>query len=383
MSIVQDYKNSGVGGLIKGISIKIFAPIIVLILSNKLLQNYRTADSFNYTWNYEVENKTAKINNFHSVDNKQRGIHVFHLGEDLSDIETLKTNNFEWITLTPFISQKEYNQPTIRLLSKERAKSRKAYYQRIKNECDRFGMKIMLKPHIWLNKSGNGKWRSDIEMVNDSDWDVWFDSYQKNIFIYAEIAQELQFEQFCIGTELETTVKIKPEKWKDLISKVKFIYSGKITYAANWNQEFKDIPFWDQLDYIGIQAYFPLSENAKLNIEALQDSWQPHIKEMSALSKKFNKPILFTEIGYRSLQGTSRAPWEWSSLKHYFYKISKEEQLLCYQAFFNIVWKEPWFHGMHIWEWQGSYSDGNNTDFTLESKPALNVIAKEFQNNIQ
>jgi hypothetical protein len=49
---------------------------------------------------------------------------------------------------------------------------------------------------------------------------------------------------------------------------------------------------------------------------------------------------------------------------------------LCYKAFFNTIWKEPWFHGVYIWEWQ---SNGNNANFTIEGKPSLNLIAKYFK----
>ena len=101
---------------------------------------------------------------------------------------------------------------------------------------------------------------------------------------------------------------------------------------------------------------------------------------MALVSEKYNKPILFTEIGYKSIKGTSKKPWEWNSIKNMYSKISKKEQLLCYQSFFNTVWKEPWFHGIHIWEWQGrGKSDGANTNFTIEGKPSLNLIAKYFK----
>ena len=378
-SIFKRYQKMKLKGLIIGVLLYIAIPVILFFLANKVLQFYRLTESNNYEWDYTVENTTSKINDFYTTDKKQRGIHVFHLGDSLKDIATLKKNNFEWITLTPFIGQKEYNKPTIRTLSPDRFERTKERYKHIKVECDKFGIKIMLKPHVWLNNSGNGKWRSDIEMSSEEDWQTWFNSYADIIITYAKIAQELNLEQFCIGTELETTVNKKPEKWLQLIHQVKANYKGKITYAANWNHEYIDVPFWDQLDFIGIQAYFPLSKKLNSTLVELQNAWQPFIKEMASVSKKHNKPIVFTEIGYRSLQGTARAPWEWSSFKHYFYKISKKEQFLCYQAFFNTVWQQPWFRGIHIWEWQGSYSDGNNTDFTLENKPALNLITREFQ----
>ncbi|WP_109300014.1 hypothetical protein [Aquimarina sp. AU474] len=379
-SIIHDYKRNKIKGVLKGSFFKIALPITLLLTGNLILQSYRSSEVLEYTWDAAVENNFAKVNNYDYIDNKQRGIHVFNISKNIEDIEQLKTNNFEWITLTPFINQGDYNKPSLGLISDSGYNNILKRYKSIKEECDKFGIKIMLKPHIWLTKLEDGKWRSDIEMETEQDWDTWFKNYNQIILNYAKIAEELQLEQFCIGTELETTVYKKPNQWKALIQKVKTIYKGKLTYAANWNNEYKEVPFWDELDYIGIQAYFPLSVKDVPTLLELENHWIKHAEEIALVSSKFHKPILFTELGYKSIQGTSKKPWEWNGVKNMYSKISKKEQLLCYQAFFNTIWKEPWFHGIHIWEWQGhGTSDGNNANFTIEGKPSLNLIAKKFK----
>lgn len=379
-SLVSNYRQYKTIGLLKGLFFKIVVPIAILFIGNSALQNYRLSEVVNYTWDTNIENNLAEINDYYTIDNKQRGIHVFNISRNLEDIELLKTNNFEWITITPFIGQDDYNKPALRLISNEGYTRRINHYKKIKQESDKFGIKIMLKPHIWLSKLEDGKWRSDIEMETQSEWDLWFKNYSQVMLKYAEIAQELQLEQFCIGTELETTVYKQPEKWNVLIQQIKAIYTGKLTYAANWYHEYEKVPFWDQLDYIGIQAYFPLSASGDPTLEELEDHWKKHIEAIALVNKKFNKPVLFTELGYKSIEGTSEKPWEWNSAKGLYSKISQKEQLLCYQSFFNTIWKEPWFHGIHIWEWQGhGVSDGANTNFTIEGKPALNLIAKYFK----
>ena len=378
-SIVYDYKKNKIKGLLKGLFYKIAIPFTLIFIVNSALQSYRLSEELSYTWDTTVENNSTKVNNYYSIDNKQRGIHVFNISANLEDIELLKTNNFEWITLTPFVDQDKYNKPTLRLISQENYNNRLKYYKTIKEECDKFGIKIMLKPHIWLSNMDNGKWRSDIKMETEHDWNTWFENYSQVIVKYAALAEELKLEQFCIGTELETTVYEKPEKWKALIKSIKSNYTGKLTYAANWNHEFEVVPFWNELDYIGIQAYFPISTMDNPTLVDLENNWRKHLKKIESVSYKYNKPILFTEIGYKSIQGTSKKPWEWNGIKNIYSKISKKEQLLSYQAFFNTIWTEPWFHGVHIWDWQGQgVSDGNNTNFTIEGKPSLNLIAKYF-----
>ena len=374
------YRAHKIKGLMKSIFIKLVLPISLLYFGNVLLQQYRSSDVFDYALGHSVKNTSSKSNDYYAIDNKQRGIHVFHLRNNFEDFEILKDNNFEWITLTPFIGQAHYKEPALRQTSPEAFASRKEYYKAVKAASDIYNFKIMLKPHIWLREKTDGAWRSNIEMTTEEDWDAWFKNYSQVMLQYADIAQELGFEQFCIGTELETTVYKKPEKWVALIQEIKTVYDGKLTYAANWYEEYEKVPFWNELDYIGIQAYFPLSETDNPTLEEMEAHWNKHAIALQAVSTRFNKPILFTEIGYKSITGTSRRPWEWNGVQDLYSKISKEEQLLCYQSFFNTIWKKSWFHGIHIWEWQAHHnSDGNNTNFTLEQKPALNLIAEKFK----
>jgi len=239
-SIISDYKRNKIKGLLKVVIL-----VSALFIGNSVLQSYRLYEVLDYTWDTTVENNSTKANNNYSIDKKQRGIHVFNISGNTEDLEQLKTNNFEWITLTPFINQSSYNKPSLRLITDDSYTNLLKQYKDIKKECDKYGIKIMLKPHIWLQKRENGKWRSDIRMETEQDWDTWFENYNQTILKYAELAQELQLEQFCIGTELETTVYEKPDKWKVLIHNIKATYKGKLTYAANWDNEYKEVPFWN------------------------------------------------------------------------------------------------------------------------------------------
>ena len=77
---------------------------------------------------------------------------------------------------------------------------------------------------------------------------------------------------FCIGTEQGSSVKESPEYWLYLIEEVRKIYHGKITYAGNWDN-YKNCTFWNKLDYIGIDAYFPVTNAANPNSQQLSEGW--------------------------------------------------------------------------------------------------------------
>ena len=144
----------------------------------------------------------------------------------------------------------------------------------------------------------NNGWRSNVTLDSEEEWDKWFQSYRVNMLHYARMAQNTGVELFCVGTELRTSIKKQPAAWRQLITEIKTIYQGKLTYAANWYDEYEHIGFWDQLDYIGIQAYFPLTPNKNPDLETIKKGWEPHIKALESFSNSHDKPILFTEIGY-------------------------------------------------------------------------------------
>lgn len=384
-SLTRDYKRKRLPGLIKGVGLKLITPTLIIWGTLQLIDGYRLNESFDYQWDHTIENQTGTSRNLHLIDQKQRGIHVFDLLQDSLDLEILKTNNFEWITLVPYISQEEYDQPTIRVnFQRNDSIPHFRNLRRIKKLADQYQFKIMLKPHIWLSNTSGGVWRSNIEMKSEEDWKKWFTSYENLMLAYARMAEELGIELFCIGTELKTPVMQKPERWRLLIRKVRSVYSGKLTYGANWDASLEDFPFWDELDFIGVQAYFPIAKRRYPKLKELEKGWRSHFQKLADLHERFDKPILFTELGYKSTPNAGIAPWEWNNFQNRFYrKISKKTQALCYQSFFNTVWKEKWFAGVHVWQWQSrGTSDGNNNSFGIQGKPALNMIARGFLQSV-
>lgn len=312
-------------------------------------------------------------------------MHVFGILGDTADLEILKSNRVEWLTFVPFITQEDFQKPLLgRRGTRRDSSSRFKQLRKSVAASQRLGYHLMLKPHVWLTNPPAGIWRSMIEMTSQEDWDLWFENYGQQMLDYATLAEELKMEMFCVGAELHTTVLKQPEKWRMLITQIKKVYSGKLTYAANWSDNLAEIPFWDQVDYIGIQAYYPIADQENPELKELEEAWRSHGEKLKKVSQKFEKPILFTEIGYKSTSNAGMEPWEWNSMGNRFYRrISHKTQALCYEAFFNTVWKEPWFVGAFIWEWQSrGTSDGLNNSFTLEGKPALNVVAKGFSQRL-
>jgi len=237
-------------------------------------------------------------------------------------------------------------------------------------------IKIMLKPQIWV-------WRDEytghIEMTNEDDWKLLEDSYSSFMLLYAELANETKTEILCIGTELETFIEKRPEYWHNLIIEIKKIYKGKLTYAANWD-EFKHTPFWNDLDYIGVDAYFPVSDEKTPTVTQCLEGWKQHKKEIKSLSEKYDKPILFTEFGYRSVDYTGKEPWK---SDRSMTSVNLEAQKNATKALFEIFWEEDWFAGGFIWKWFHNHEKSggkNNSQFTPQNKPVEMLIKNYFAN---
>jgi len=267
-------------------------------------------------------------------------------------MESLVSHHVNWISQTPFGWQDGHQNPEINFQrnrsSSEERENRLANTAQVAREK---GIKTLLKPHIWLTNA-NGKWRSDINMNSEEEWDSWFDHYETFILHYARLAEQYDFEGLCIGTELYITTSQHEQKWRNIIAKIRKVYSGQLTYAANFYKEYEEIQFWDALDYIGIQAYFPLSNQENPSLKELKKGWIPHRRKLKKLHDKWQKQIVFTEIGYRSAKDAAIRPWEWEKRGDIDEsEISIPTQAVCYEAMFKTFWKEDWLSGVYIWKW--------------------------------
>ena len=246
----------------------------------------------------------------------------------------------------------------------------KHYIKELQGQC----IKIMLKPQIWVWR---GAFTGFIEMKNEEDWNRLEMSYSKFILAYAELAQEMNVEIFCVGTELEKFINIRSNYWQNLIVNIKKIYGGKLTYAANWD-EYKRTPFLSSLDYIGIDAYFPVSNSKTPTTTECLESWKHYKTEIIDISEQYNKPILFTEFGYRSVDYSGKAPWKSDRSMN---QVNLEAQTNATKALFDSFWEEDWFAGGFIWKWYHNHEEAggeNNSRFTPQNKPVEDLIRGQY-----
>jgi len=235
----------------------------------------------------------------------------------------------------------------------------------------RAGLKVLLKPHVNL-RSGEG-WRGDIgtDMTQD-EVGKWFASYGRLLLSHAKMAEEEHVEMLAVGTELTCTQGYESH-WRELIAKVRGVYSGPLVYCANHSEETK-MKWWDALDLIGIDAYYPLSEKKNPGLDELKAAWKPYLESCEALSRQYGRKILFAELGYMSRAGTSTRPYDWTIPPEF----DTAEQASCYQAFFETVYEQDWLAGVVWWSLTIHKPGTGDTDYTPEGKPAEALVRKWF-----
>jgi hypothetical protein len=288
-----------------------------------------------------------------------------------STFESLSENNVNAISLIPYafvnIDEASVSYNNERQWWGEKSEGIRASIQK----SNEYKMKVMLKPHLWVN---HNFYTGDLDFSTDKEWKLWEADYEKYILDFAKLAEEEKIELFCFGTELENPIAKRPKYWMQLIQKIRKIYSGKLTYAANWDS-FETIPFWNELDYIGIDAYFPLSTEETPSIEILNESWKKHILKIEIVQQKFNKKILFTEFGYRNSNKAAEEPWTETETK-----INDLAQANGYESLFQSFSKQKWYAGGFAWKWYADdYYKKKNIDYTPQEKPALETLKNWYK----
>ena len=243
-------------------------------------------------------------------------------------------------------------------------------------EANKQGLFTVLKPHVWIS----GSWPGEVSMQDDKAWEQFFEHYYQWIRHYAFMAEIYQADMLCIGVEFSQATLNQSERWSELIGRIRKIYHGNLTYAANWGDEFENIKFWDQLDVIGLNCYYPLSENRTASEKELIAGFSKVLSKVNQVKSRYNKPVVLTEIGFRSVE----SPWLQPHEEAFDKKYSQEHQALAYSAVFNAMDTQPVADGILWWKWPTNMGNTLEEDrrFIPAGKSSERVIEHWFKRRI-
>jgi len=281
-------------------------------------------------------------------------------------------------------------------------------------EANSRGMSVMVRPLIdFLDPAKIGSysvddWRST---YNPSNAAAFFASYKTMIVAIAQMAQANGAASLSIGAELDQlTGPAYLSYWTDIITSVRAVFSGKLTYSSDWDDNISpwqgqhgltagtgdlttQVSFWSQLDYLGIDCYAPLSDAASPTLANLIAGWtstpsdptslavtgnQSLISYFASVAAQAGKPLLFTEIGYESASDAAKQP---SGTSTNVYDPSLQANL--YSAFFQ-AWQQSGNNsllGVYFWNWDPNVAEvgpGNGPHFSPQGQPAQTVVTANF-----
>jgi len=239
------------------------------------------------------------------------------------------------------------------------------------HQARRRGLQVFLLPIVRLKQRGPEDWRG---VIKPKDMDKWWKSYRAYILHYARLSRQHGVELFSVGSEL-VSMEHHRQRWLSLVRAIRLLFPGPLIYSANWDH-YKPVTFWDTLDYIGISNYYELSKKVNPPVKTLRKAWIKIKKDIVKWKKKYPRiPLVFTEVGYYSQQGTNTYPWDYTREK----PLSLEEQRRCYQAFTEAWDKSPNLQGVFFWNWFGK-GGPKDTGYTPRGKPAECVMRNWFGN---
>ncbi|MGH9366896.1 MAG: glycoside hydrolase family 113 [Thermoanaerobaculia bacterium] len=234
------------------------------------------------------------------------------------------------------------------------------------------GMSTLVKPQIWLS---GGAFVGSVAMRTEAEWKAWFSAYRRFAVHHAIVSEAAGAALYCVGTELAGT-EPREREWRETIAAVRLATGATLLYAANWAAGAEKVPFWDALDFVGVDFYDPLSKDPESSDAELEAGARRAAEPVARLSRRLGKPVVFTEVGYPPVRGAWLDPHEEDSGR----PRAPEDAARAIAAVFRALEGEAWWKGVYWWK---AFSDGRGarpgeSGFNLLGTPSEKAIAAGF-----
>ena len=299
-----------------------------------------------------------------SFSHEGRGADGYGSAAARRELGRMRATGANAVALVPYAFTRAPDEASIRFRTLETD----TRLRRAARQARDLGLRVMLKPHIWAGRRFHGS----IAFESEERFEAWFGDYRRWMLHYARLAEMTRADILSIGNEL-AGLTVRESAWRSLVRDVRRIYRGPLTYGAHWESEVERIGFWDELDYIGVNFYYPIA--------AAGAAPRPDSPEIAAAARaveevgaRFGKPVLFTEVGFPALATAAARPWEENGSA-----LDPELQARCYEAWLEAFARAPNVKGMFWWKWP-SHGRGSPFDPSHRplAKPALRVLRAWF-----
>jgi hypothetical protein len=239
------------------------------------------------------------------------------------------------------------------------------------------GLSVLLIPHLWVETGG---WRGEMDPGSPEAWRAYQESYRDFVLTWARAGEELGADAFSIGVECKSWSGRFGDYWLSLIAETRATFTGKLTYSANWD-EADNVLFWDALDYVGINAFYPLAANNGASYAQYAEGAERAVASAVALGELVAKPVLFVEIGYTTRPNAAVEPWLWpDDMQHVV--VDEWEQARALSALLGAAVSRRELAGVFLWRYYANLDDASQEaawGFSPHGKLAERTLAAVFR----
>jgi hypothetical protein len=278
-----------------------------------------------------------------------RGYGTSYSAELLDVLQELGVN---WISITPFGRIWSLSSTEILMDFEAPYEENRHAIRRMIAQAHERGMKVLLIPHLWVETTG---WRGEIDPGSDEGWAAYQSAYRSFVTAWARDAALAGADAFSIGVECKSWSGRFGGFWRELIAEVRRTFPGLLTYSANWD-EAESVLFWDQLDLVGINAFYPLADEPDATYEEYVSRATHIAGGVEELASTLDMPILFVEVGYTTREDAAVQPWLWPDGMENVV-IDEHEQARALSAVFEAFIEHEWFAGLFLWRYYANLDD--------------------------
>jgi hypothetical protein len=250
----------------------------------------------------------------------------------------------------------------------------------------------------FLNDTGDAVATASSEDFAYKYWDNWFSAYTAFVVEQAVIAEDAGISMLIIGKQLAGAVRdANADRWGDLITEVRAVYSGDIAYAGvvsgsmggTLYHELEQFPV-DDLDAAVIVPWAEIMDVDDPGIAGLKSAFEDfHDTTAEALTGSStgtpSVPVIYLNP-FMSCSGAPRQVW-FEPADHSNPDISQDLliQARMYEAFFQSVQGRGWID--EVWSWGFWWRNRGDTMYrygdssfskasSVRNKPAVEIMKK-------
>lgn len=267
-------------------------------------------------------------------------------------LDELARMGVNWISITPFGRIWDLRSTRIQMDFEAPYEANRVALATMIRQAHARGIRVLVVPHLWVERGG---WRGQIDPGSEPRWAEYRASYRRFLLAWAKDAAAAGADALSIGVECKSWSGRFPSFWFTLIDEVRAVFPGLLTYSANWD-EAPDVIFWDRLDLVGINAFYPLATTKGARFAEYVAGAERVRDRLREFAEIIDKPIVFVEVGYTTRPDAAVEPWLWPDhMKDVV--VDEDEQARALAAVFSGMLGERWFAGFFVWRYYANLDD--------------------------